>query len=96
MMHWQFPPLSRSRSPLLQALLGIVGLALVIGIGLFALGALAVIVVTLAIAFAIRRAFSPPAASAATGARQPDQVGKPASGNVIDGEFEIVSRDRQV
>lgn len=95
MMHWQFPPMSRPRSPLLQALLGIVGMALVIGIGLFALGALAVIVVTLAIAFAIRRAFSPLAASAPASVHHPDQVGKPVSGNVIDGQFEVVRRDRQ-
>lgn len=94
MMHWQFPPVSRPRSPFLQIVLGMVGLALMVGIGLFALGALAVIVVTLTVAFAIRRAFSPQPASAARPAREPGRVDQSTRGNVIDGEFEVVNDKR--
>ena len=95
MMHWQFPPASRPRNPLLQALLGIVGLALILGIGLFALGALAVIVVTLAIAFTIRRLFSPQADSTRPSTREPGRVEKTTSGKVIDGEFEVIRGERR-
>ena len=95
MMHWQFPPVSRPRNPLLQVLFGIVGLALIVGIGLFALGALAVIVVTLAIGFTIRRAFSSQAHSTGPTPREPSRVEKTTSGNVIDGEFEIIHVERR-
>ena len=95
MMHWQFPPASRPRNPLLQALFGIVGLALIVGIGLFALDALAVIVVTLAIGFTIRRAFSSQRGSTGPTQREPGRVEKATSGNVIDGEFEIINAERR-
>ena len=94
-MHWQFPPVSRPRNPLLQALFGIVGVALIVAIGLFALGALAVIVVTLAIVFTVRRVFSPQTSSTGPTARDPGRVENKASGNVIDGEFEVINGERR-
>ena len=94
-MHWQFPPVSRPRNPLLQALFGIVGVALIVAIGLFALGALAVIVITLAIVFTVRRVFSPQTSSTGPTTRDPGRVENKASGNVIDGEFEIINGERR-
>ena len=92
MMQWQFPPIRRTGSPIMQVVTGMIGLVVIVALGLFALGAAAVIVVGLVVALAIRRLLSgpskkPPAQPFHSSAQ--NDLATP--GNVIDGEYVVIN-----
>lgn len=91
MVQWQFPPTRRIGSSFAQVVAGVVGIVVIVALGLFALGAAAIIVVGLVTAFAVRRLLSgqtmKPTAPFQSGAR----IDTPAHGNVIDGEYIVVN-----
>lgn len=90
MIQWQFPPNRRTGSPFAQVVAGVIGVVAIATLGLFALGAAAIIVVGLVIALAVRRLLAgqsvKPAATFQPGAR----IDTRANGNVIDGEYVVV------
>lgn len=86
MIQWKFQqPGLRLRHPLARLAAAVLGIVLIVGIGLFALGALAIAAIALAIAMAVRR-FGPRKAPAmAAGTAQ-----APLHGDAIDGEFVVI------
>ncbi len=94
MMQWQFPPTRRAGSPLAQMVAGVIGVVLIVALGLFALGAAAIIVVGLVIAFAVRRLLSGQSRKTAEPFQSGARIETPAHGNVIDGEYVVVDPDR--
>lgn len=86
MLQWKVQSSPRLRNPLVRFAAAVLGILLIVGIGLFALGALAIGAVALAIGYAVRR-FS--RTSSAAPAR-PQPVSPPSRNDVIDGEFVVV------
>ncbi|MEO7917390.1 MAG: hypothetical protein ABIR16_07070 [Dokdonella sp.] len=96
MMQWHLPPNRRPRSPLAQVAIGVIGVALIIGIGLFALGTLAVIAVVMAIAVTLRRFFPPSPNRPTTENHASKRVEPDRNSQVIDGEFEVIDNERRL
>lgn len=94
MMQWRFPTTRSSRSPLTQMVAGVIGVVVVMTVGLFALGAAAIIVVGLVIAFSVRRLLSGNSIKPMHPDRSAARVENAAQGNVIDGEYVVVAADR--
>ena len=93
MMQWQVRPARRSGNSVAQGAAGVIGIVVIVALGLFALGAAAIIVVGLIIVLAVRRLLSghspKPAAPFQTSARLDTR----AHGNVINGEFVVIDPD---
>ena len=93
MMQWQFPAGGRNASPIMRVVTGVIGLVVIVALGLFALGAAAIIVVGLVIALTIRRVLSGQSRNPAQPVRSAAPNDTAAPGNVIDGEYVVVNSD---
>ncbi|MFZ2237571.1 MAG: hypothetical protein WAV67_14515 [Dokdonella sp.] len=92
-MQWQFPPTRRTGSPIAQVVAGVIGIVVIVTLGLFALGAAAIIVVSLVIGFAVRRLLSGQSPNPPQPFQPGTRIETPTHGNVIDGEYVVVEPD---
>lgn len=90
MIQWQFPPSQRNVSPIMQVVTGVIGLVVIVALGLFALGAAAIVVVGLAVAFGIRRLLSGQPRKPAQPFNSAASKEPAEHGNVFDGEYVVV------
>lgn len=87
MMQWKFQPNTRFRSPLARFAAAALGVVIIVAVGLFALGALAIVAVVLAIAFGIRRLTG---ATKPAAARPAPAAAAQSAHQIIDGDFVVV------
>lgn len=92
MMQWTFQPRTRLRSPLARFAAAVIGIVVIAAVGLFALGALAVVAIILLIGFGLRRLTGGATPAAA---RTPPSMSSTSESQVIDGDFVVIEPNSQ-